>query len=119
MVVLFILVKYILLHTIHNGVICILYNFQDTLRASNHTLHNNASGFMFLLHIFAILYGLFFLALLSGGGAALHFSPPLGFNLGFFTLVGELQLDQMSFDPLPSLPRNPLLELHRESSPGS
>ena len=54
----------------------------------------------------------------SGGEAALHFSPPLGFTLGFFTLVGELQLDQMSFDPLPSLLRNPLLELCRESSPG-
>ena len=47
----------------------------------------------------------------SGDEAALHFSPPVGFTLGFFTLVGELQLDQMSFDPLPSLPRNPLLEL--------
>ena len=56
-------------------------------------------------------------ALLPGGGAALHLSPPLGFCLGFL-LVGELQLDQMSFDPLPSLPRNPLVELCRESSPG-
>ena len=41
----------------------------------------------------------------------------LGFCLGFL-LVGELQLDQMSFDPLLSLPRNPLVELCRESSPG-
>ena len=70
-----------------------------------------------LLNIFAILHGLSFLALLSGGGAALHLSPPLGFSLDFFTLVGELQLDQMSFDPLPSLPRNPLLELHVERVP--
>ena len=67
---------------------------------------------------FSILCGLCFLALLSGGGAASHSSPPLGFNLGFITLVGELQLDQMSFDPLPSLPRNPLLDLSWESSPG-
>ena len=26
-------------------------------------------------------------------------------------MVGELQLDQISFDPLPSLPRNPLVEV--------
>ena len=57
------------------------------------------------------------LALVPGGGAALHLSSPLGFCLGFL-LVGELQLDQMSFDPLPSLPRNPLVKLHQESSPG-
>ena len=75
-------------------------------------------GLILLLYIFAILWGLSFLALFPGGGAALHLSPPLGFCLGFFTLVGELQLDQMSFDPLPSLPRNPLLELGWESSPG-
>ena len=48
----------------------------------------------------------------------MHSLPPLGFTLGFLTLVGELQLDQMSFDQLPSLPRNPLLELCQESSPG-
>ena len=88
------------------------------LRGSNHTLQNDASGLVFLLHIFAILCGLCFLALIPGGEAASHFSPPLGFNLGFCTLVGELQLYQMSFDPLPSLPRNPLLELCQESSPG-
>ena len=109
MVILFVLLN--LLHTTHHGVTCILCHFQDTLRASNPTLQNDASELMFLLHIFAILCGLCFLALLSGGGAALHFSPPLGFNLGFFTMVGELQLDQMSFDPLPSLHMNPLLEL--------
>ena len=56
-------------------------------------------------------------ALPPGGGAALHLSPPLEFCLGFL-LVGELQLDQMSFDPLPSLPRNPLVELCQESSLG-
>ena len=71
-----------------------------------------------LIACLAILCGLQFLALPSGGGAALHSSPPLGFTFGFLTLVGELQLDQMSFNPLPSLPRNPLLELHQESSPG-
>ena len=110
MVILFVLLN--LLHTTHHGVTCILCHFQDMLRASNHILQSDVSGPMLLLHIFTILCGLCFLALLSGGRAALHFSPPLGFNLGFFTLVGELQLDQMSFDPLPSLPRNPLLELH-------
>ena len=61
-------------------------------------------GLILLLYIFAILYGLSFLALFSGGGAALHLSPPLEFCLDFFTLVGELQLNQMSFGPLPSLP---------------
>ena len=57
-------------------------------------------------------------SLLSGSGAASHFSPLLGFILGFCIQVGELQLDQMSFDPLPSPPRNPLLELCQGSSPG-
>ena len=33
-----------------------------------------------------------------------------GILLGFL-MVGELQLDQISFDPLPSLPRNPLVEV--------
>ena len=33
-------------------------------------------------------------------------------------LVEELQLGQMYFGPLPSLPRNPPLELHQEISPG-
>ena len=74
-------------------------------------------GLILLLYIFAILCELSFLALFPGGGAASHLSPPLGFSLGFFTLVGELQVDQMSFDPLPSLPRNPLLELCQESVP--
>ena len=109
MVILFTLLN--LLHTTHHGVTCILCHFQDTLRASNHTLQNDVSGLVFLPHVFSILCGLCFLALLSGGGAALHSSPPLGFNLGFLTLVGEVQLDQMSFDPPPSLPRNPLLDL--------
>ena len=44
------------------------------------------------------------------GVAALHLSPPLGFFLSFL-MVGELQLDQISSDPLPSLPRNPLVEV--------
>ena len=73
-------------------------------------------GLIFLLLIFTILCGLS-LSSATWGGAALHLSPPLGFCLGFL-LVGELQLDQISFDPLPSLPRNPLMELLWESSPG-
>ena len=78
-----------------------------------------------MMHWNSCLYCMFYyslwvavLSLLSGGGAASHSSPPLGFTLGFLTLVGDLQLDQMSFDPLPSLPRIPLLELCWESSPG-
>ena len=67
-------------------------------------------GLIFLPLIFTILCGLLSLSSATWGGAALHLSPPLGFYLGFF-LVGELQLDQMSFDPLPSLPRNPLVRL--------
>ena len=65
MVILFTLLN--LLYTIHHGVTCILCHFQDTLRACNHTLQNDASGLMFLLHVFAILCGLCFLALLSWG----------------------------------------------------
>ena len=37
---------------------------------------------------------------------------PMGFFLGF-SMVGELQLDQMSFNPLPFLPRN----LHMKGTP--
>ena len=75
-------------------------------------------GLILLLPIFTIFFvGWCPLALVPGGGAALHLSSPLGFCLGFL-LVGEVQLDQMSFDPLPSLPRNPLVKLCRESSPG-
>ena len=70
-----------LLQTANHGVTCILCHFQDTLRVSNHTLQNDASGLMFLLHVFAILCGLCFLALLSGGGAASHFSS-IGIQLG-------------------------------------
>ena len=40
----------------------------------------------------------------------MHLSPPLGFFLGLL-VVGEVQLDQISFDPLPFLPRNPLVEV--------
>ena len=74
-------------------------------------------GTHILATYFTILCGLFYLSSSTWGGAALHLSPPLGFCLGF-SLVGELQLDQISFDPLPSLPRNPLVELRQESSPG-
>ena len=34
-----------------------------------------------------------------------------------FLMVGELQLDQISFDPLPSLPRNPLVEVTSREFP--
>ena len=74
-------------------------------------------GLVLLIYIFAILCGLLSPSFATWGGAASHLSPPLGFCLGFL-LVGELQLDQMSFDPLPSLPTNPLVELCWESSPG-
>ena len=74
-------------------------------------------GLLFLLLIFTILHGLLSLSSATWVGAALHLSPQLGFYLGF-SLVGELQLDQISFDSLPSLPRNPLVELHQESSHG-
>ena len=65
---------------------------------------------------FAIPCGLFVPSLAIQGEAALHLSPPLGFHWGFI-LVGELQLNQMSFDPLTSLPRNTPSELLLESSP--
>ena len=42
--------------------------------------------------------------------------PPWGLFLGPFTLVEELQLGQMSFGPLPSLPNNPSQRLHWGSS---
>ena len=67
-------------------------------------------GLIFLLLISTILCGLLYLSSATWGGAALHLSPPLGFFLSFL-MVGELQLDQMSFNPLPSLPRNPLVEV--------
>ena len=67
-------------------------------------------GLIFLLPIFTMLYGLLCLSSATWGGAALHLSPPLGFFLSFL-VVGELQLDQISFDPLPFLPRNPLVEV--------
>ena len=65
-------------------------------------------GLIFLLLTSTILCGLLYLNSATWGGAALHLSPPLGFFLSFL-MVGELQLDQMPFDPLPSLPRNPLV----------
>ena len=65
-------------------------------------------GLIFLLLISTTLCRLLYLNSATWGGAALHLSPPLGFFLSFL-MVGELQLDQMSFDPLPSLPMSPLL----------
>ena len=65
-------------------------------------------GLIFLLLTSTILYGLLSPSSATWGGAALHLSPPLGFFLSFL-MVGELQLDQMSFNPLPSLPMNPLV----------
>ena len=65
-------------------------------------------GLISLQLISTILCGFLSLSSATWGGAALHLSPPLGFCLRFY-LVGELQLDQMSFNPLPSLPRNLLL----------
>ena len=41
---------------------------------------------------------------------------PMGFFLGF-SMVGELQLDQMSFNPLPFLPRNLCMEVMSRVSP--
>ena len=41
---------------------------------------------------------------------------PMGFFLGF-SMVRELQLDQMSFNPLPFLPRNPHMEVTSRVSP--
>ena len=46
----------------------------------------------------------------------MHLSPPLGFFLGF-SMVGELQLDQMSFNPLPFLPRNQHMEVASREFP--
>ena len=65
-------------------------------------------GFISLLHISTTLCGSLYLNSATWGGAALHLSPLLGFLLSFL-MVGELQLNQMSFDPLPSLPMNPLV----------
>ena len=65
-------------------------------------------GLIFLLLISTTLCGLLYLNSATWGGAVSHLSPPLGFFLNFL-MVGELQLDQMSFDPLPSLPMNPLV----------
>ena len=41
---------------------------------------------------------------------------PMGFFLGF-SMVGELQLDQMFFSPLPFLPRNPHMKVTLRVSP--
>ena len=65
-------------------------------------------GLIFLLLISTTLCGLLYLNSATWGGAASHLSPPLGF-FSSFLMVGELQLDQISFDPLPSLPMNPLV----------
>ena len=42
--------------------------------------------------------------------------PPMGSFLSFL-MVGELQLDQMSFNPLPSLPRNRHMKVTLRVSP--
>ena len=63
-------------------------------------------GLIFLQPISTMFLGLLSLSSATWGGAASHLSPPLGFCLSFL-VVGKLQLDQMSFDPLPSLSRNP------------
>ena len=88
------------------------------LRVFNHTLPDWCVRVSYSCYLFLPFFvGWCPLALVPGDGAALHLSSPLGFYLGFL-LVGELQLDQMSFYPLPSLPRNPLVKLWQESSPG-
>ena len=67
-------------------------------------------GLMFH-HVFLPFFcGLLYLNSATWGGAALHLSPPWGFLFSFLP-VGELQLDQISFDALPSLPMNPLVEV--------
>ena len=72
----------------------------------NPTFWCHVLGLTFVLFLF-IFGSSMFLPFL--GGATLHFSiPPGGLLLGLFNPVGELQLGQMSFGPLPSLPRNPL-----------
>ena len=75
-------------------------------------------GLIFLLLISTILCGLLYLNSATWGGAASHLSPPLGFFLSFL-MVGELQLNQMSFNPLPSLPMNPLVEVTSREFPGT
>ena len=65
-------------------------------------------GLISLLLISTTLCGLLYLNSATWGGAASCLSPPLGFFLSFL-MAGELQQDQMSFNPLPSLPRNPLV----------
>ena len=71
---------------------------------------------MFQLRISTTFCRLLYLNSATWGGATLHLSPPLGFLLSF-SMVGELQLDQMSFDPLPSLPMNPLVEVTSREFP--
>ena len=73
-------------------------------------------GLMFQLCISTTFCGLLYLASATQGGAASHLSPPLGFLLSFL-MVGELQLDQMSFNPLPSLPMIPPVEVTSREFP--
>ena len=61
-----------------------------------------------ITYFYHFFCGLLYLNSATWGGAALHLSPPLRFLLSF-SMVGELQLNQMSFDPLPSLSMNPLV----------
>ena len=88
-------------HIIYHGVTCVCSKFQ--MHWGLATIPSR------MMHWGSCLCCMFYYSLWvavsnlpSGGKAASHFSPPLGFTMGFFTLVGELQLDQMSFDPLPS-----------------
>ena len=73
-------------------------------------------GLISSLHISTTLYGLLYLSSATWGGAAVHLSPPLGFFLGF-SMVRELHLDRMSFNPLHFLPRNPLVEVMSREFP--
>ena len=94
--------------TIHNSVellVCLFWGVESLQQYPSSLMRR---GLMFQLHISTTFCGWLYLNSATWGGAALHLSPPLGFLLSF-SIVGELQLDQMSFDPLPSLPMNPLV----------
>ena len=91
--------------------LCVSFSFFEIESLQPYPSSLMCRGLVSLLHISTIfLYGLLYLNSANWGGAALHLSPPLGFLLSFL-MVGELQLNQMSFDSLPSLPMNPLMEV--------
>ena len=102
---------YLVIHSKHSQFItllsylCVFLGVESLQPYPSSLMHR---GLMFQLHISTTFCGLLYLNSATWGGAALHLSPPLGFLLSF-SMVGELQLDQMSFDPLPSLPMNPLV----------